>query len=117
LNLYHNGLKRGLLPVVSFLEQAIKSPASIVSRTDRVADGLGCFPGSEKVAEIRFFSILNPFGVRLPATIAKRRLIVRAVHAGVEIGTALTAFIGSADESLDFDLRPTVVAIHGDATP
>ena len=109
--------KRGFIRAASFLEQAIERPAGVIFRGDGAAGSCTRFPRSEKVAEICLFSIWNPFAVRLPATITKRRLIVRAVHARVEIGTAFSALIGSADESLDLDFRPTVVAVHGDATP
>ena len=67
---------------------------------------------SEEVAEVCFLSIRDPLGLRLAAFVVRRRVIMLAVQAAMNIRAALRAFVGPRDVALGLYLIVTCMTNH-----
>src|SRR6185295_4701827 len=95
----------------SLLEQIIKSGTRAPGRAFRRS---GCLKPvwDKEVAEVSLLAIGDPLGVWLTAFVVRMLIIVIAVHAAMNIGRTLCAFIRARDVTLDRHFCSTVVADH-----
>jgi hypothetical protein len=94
------------------LEETIKGrPQFIRFGICRFAGGRSTCRG-EEVAEISFFFVWSPLGLRLAAFIVRRRVVPLAVHAAMNISAATRTFIGAGNVSLYLDFTLTGITNH-----